>query len=142
MLDVQTDLWTTPCTAICITTNSTITKEGFAVMGRGCALQAKERIPDIHITLGYHLKFYGNHVHMLGQFDKKFIYSFPVKVNWWEKADLELIRRSCCELERFARYQTLMLLPRPGCDNRKLKWEDVRAVIEPILPLNVVTVYK
>lgn len=44
-----------PNTAICITTNASVTKSGEAVMGAGVARQAKERFPEIPKRLGLFL---------------------------------------------------------------------------------------
>jgi hypothetical protein len=76
------------------------------------------------------------------------ILSFPVKHNWFEKADMDLIRRSCRELMEVADELGLLeesaLLPRPGCGNGKLDWSDVKREIEPILDdrISVVTFSK
>lgn len=68
-------------------------------------------------------------------------FSFPVKHNWYEHADLKLIERSAKELvdtiddiflDPDDRPPTIYL-PRPGCGNGRLKWEDVKPVIEPYL---------
>jgi hypothetical protein len=142
MLDIKADLWTTDATGICITTNGYVKPNGRAVMGRGCALEAKNKFPDIDYTLGRIIKQFGNHVYPLLANGTKTIYSFPVKHNWWEDADMDLIKRSCQELKQYAQGHKLILLPRPGCGNGRLRWEYVRPVIEGILPLNVATIYK
>lgn len=144
MLDVKVDLWSEPCTGLCITTNGYVKPNGRAVMGRGCALEAKKKFPDIDYTLGRVIKQFGNHVHPLRIDGQKVIYSFPVKHNWWEQADIDLIKQSCRELAEFAKGagHKLILLPRPGCGNGHLRWEYVKPVIEELLPCNVVIVYK
>jgi hypothetical protein len=61
--------------------------------------------------------------------------TFPVKHHWREKADLDLIERSARQLvelaDRFG-YQRL-LIPRPGCGNGQLSYEEVRPVLKGIL---------
>mgnify|MGYP001580901715 CR=1 FL=1 len=54
-------------------------------------------------------------------------------------ADLELIKESASQLAVVAGAYSnkTFVLPRPGCGNGGLKWEDVKPVIEPILPDNV-----
>jgi len=42
-----------PKTVVLITTNGSIKSDGTAVMGRGCAKQAAERLPHLPGTLGY-----------------------------------------------------------------------------------------
>lgn len=52
------DMWTAyePADLFLITTNSTIHRDGALVMGRGIARQAKERFPDLDVTLGRHIQ--------------------------------------------------------------------------------------
>lgn len=137
MFEATGDLWEyEPADVRCVTTNGTVKRNGEAVMGRGCAKEAAERFPWVQLALGALLRDRGNHVHQLGYDDwGVLIYSFPVKHNWWEKADLALIARSAHELmeEIKACGFENVLLPRPGCGNGGLRWEDVRPVLEPIL---------
>lgn len=124
--------------AIAITTNGTIKKDGTAVMGAGVAKQAVEVVSDLPLILGTALKIGGNNLRYLTDD----ILSFPVKHNWWEKADIVLIERSAKQLMDFLNncYKEVefthikkVVLVRPGCGNGKLKWEDVKLIIEPIL---------
>jgi hypothetical protein len=133
---------------ICVTTNGHVRKDGACVMGRGVALEVARRWPQIPFILGNYLKQNGNHVYLLGQvtFNSKFgiyLISFPVKHHWKEQADLNLIVRSCLELKHYINQYNVqfnILLPKPGCGNGGLDWEDVKAVIEPILPDNIYVV--
>ena len=61
------------------------------------------------------------------------ILSFPVKHNWFNNADISLIKRSAKELLDWSEPFRSIVLPRPGCGNGGLKWEDVKPVLEPIL---------
>lgn len=140
MKEIKGDLWTTPADVICITTNGSVQSNGKAVMGRGCALEAKTKFPVMEKWLGSSIKKYGNHVVSLGIFMERSFFSFPVKHNWWEKADIELIKRSCTELTERIEPWNKVLLPRPGCGNGRLKWEDVKKVIAPLLPDNVLVI--
>ena len=122
--------------AIGITTNGTIKKDGTAVMGAGVAKEASLKNPDLPERLGTCLSLGGNNFCYLD----KDIFAFPVKHNWWEKADIKLIEKSCKQLMHFLNNPDIefqhikkFILVRPGCGNGKLKWEDVKAVIEPIL---------
>lgn len=122
--------------AFCITTNGFVKKNGACVMGRGIALTCRDLFPNLDMKLGRLIRNKGNHVWVLDKYQHGFIISFPVKHNWWEDADIELIKRSCHELMQRIDNATLtkkVLLPRPGCGNGKLKWEDVKPVIEQIL---------
>ncbi len=124
---------------ICITTNATTKKNGEAIMGRGCAAQAKSKIPGIARELGHKNRrgLYN------GFLDDHRVYAFQVKNNWWEKADLDLIRNSATALHAKALLMkgTTFVLPRPGCGNGKLRWGEVRPLLE-MLPDNVWIVHK
>lgn len=122
---------------IVITTNGTIKKNGSCVMGRGVALQAAKKFPDLPALIGQHLRDRGNDcfsVPILG------IISFPTKHNWWEKSDLNLIEKSCKELVNLINnpcrgMETIskVYLVRPGCSNGKLDWKDVKPILEKYL---------
>lgn len=95
-----------PCTygfwpgAICITTNGFVKRNGRAVMGRGCALRAREiltRHGELDERVGQHINSFGNCVHDLGwyylgpysldptnpgQLRECAVYTFPVKDMW------------------------------------------------------------
>lgn len=144
MFEIKGNLWTLPADAICITTNGTIKKDGTCVMGRGCAKEAKDKFPGIDKVLGDSIKKYGNNVIYLSDIedrgDNKRIYSFPVKHNWYEKADLELIEQSCIQLVKeidstigdfdFGFNIRFIAVPRPGCGNGQLEWKDVKPICE------------
>ena len=122
--------------AILITTNGFVKKNGQAVMGRGVAYYATVLWPDIQIQLGVLIKENGNQVMYLD--NKRFpnghncsVYSFPVKKNWWEKADLELIENSVEQIKNIANMVGLKKIwtVRPGCGNGKLDWNDVKPIL-------------
>lgn len=143
------DLWTMRADAVCITTNGYVTTAGRGVMGRGVAAQAKRRFPGIDKALGEALTKNGNHVQIIAWWgDGVALVAFPVKHVWRDAADLGLIRRSCAELVVLAdnprgkagRTWERILLPRPGCGNGRLRWEDVSPIVEPLLDDRVVIV--
>jgi hypothetical protein len=138
--EVKGDLWTyAPAESVvrCITTNGFVKKSGEAVMGAGCAKEATQQWPVIAHDVGLRITNFGNKVQDLGEyFDENDrpvnLAMFPVKHNWWEKADLALIEQSCKELLALAAmypHSTVFVIPRPGCGNGKLRWEDVRPVL-------------
>lgn len=131
MKELTADLWQVPADLRVITTNGTVKKNGAAVMGRGCAKEAKDRYPGIDQMLGKHLRLHGNWPTRL---DDE-IASLPVKHNWWERADVELIEQSVRGLvilvDRYG-YKNVVM-PRPGCGNGKLLWEEIKPLIEPLL---------
>ncbi len=140
MKEVKGNLWDFPTDAVVITTNGYVRRNGTAVMGRGTALQAARRFPGIASILGAHIQFRGNVVastNVCGPHDMEYktIVFFPVKYNWWEKADLELIERSAHQLVALTDVAgwKAIAMPRPGCGNGQLDWSDVKAVVAPIL---------
>jgi hypothetical protein len=132
MIEVVGNLWTYPADVRVITTNGFVKTNGECVMGRGCALEAKNQWPDIAKKLGDEIKESGNHVALLRSNDPV-LFSFPVKHKWFEKADIELIRQSAIDLRKLTKCMGTVVLPRPGCGNGQLRWEDVKPVLEPIL---------
>jgi hypothetical protein len=134
---------------VLITTNGTIKKNGEAVMGRGCAAEAKKLMPSLPADLGSHIRERGNIVMqpMGGDdaYEEACLWTFPVKHNWWEKADLELIRKSALRLKTIAKNSKgfTFILPRPGCGNGGLRWKDVKVVLEEVkLPRNVWVIHR
>lgn len=122
---------------ICITTNGFIKTNGEGVMGAGCAKEAVEINPDLPRLLGLSLKSRGNHVANLTE---QFI-SFPVKVKWMLDADLALIKQSAQELKERALelHDIKFILPRPGCGNGRLSWEQVKPILlEVDFPENII----
>jgi len=99
-------------------------------MGRGVALQARERFPGIAYRIGNYLKVYGNHVQFLMDYN---IFTFPVKVHWADQADLALIEQSANELKRVLLESSKVYLPRPGCANGRRDWiTEVRPILERV----------
>lgn len=160
MKEALLDLWTTPADAKCITTNGYVKVNGNLVMGAGVAGQAQARYPNFPKVAGRAVTQYGNIVHAFRSdqlrqnnwsrynrsmthgsipVDDEWFITFPVKHVWYENADLELIKRSAHQLmdllnePAFLPIFKTVLLPRPGCGNGHLTWEDVKPVIEPIL---------
>src|SRR5574343_1247617 len=128
--EIKKNVWD----AVCITTNGNIRKDGLAVMGRGIAAAFKFNIPGIDKILASEIEKNGNKVNYLGQ--HRFhdvpirIFSFPTKHNWWEKSDINLIIQSARILNLIAdRYDYEILLPRQGCNNGGLNWNEVNEAI-------------
>lgn len=119
---------------IVITTNGALNSRGECVMGRGTALQAKNRYPGLARRIGQMIEKYGNHVHLF-QMDTdqgEMLITFPVKHHWSERANHELIARSADELRVLANktHATKIFLPRPGCGNGCLKWDNVKPLLK------------
>ena len=132
MKEVFGDLWEFDGT-IAITTNGFVKRNRTCVMGRGCARQAAARFPELPRKLASRISAERNHVFHFPEYG---LITFPVKHNWWEAADLGLIQRSARELLKIIEVKKIkeaVYLPRPGCGNGRLKWENVKKILSPIL---------
>jgi len=128
MQEVYGDIWDYLGKAvIVITTSGSLTRDGRAVLGRGCARQAAERFPNLALQLGAMLQEQGNHVHNLGNG----LVSFPVEESAWALPDLRLIARSALELKELADREgwETIVVPRPGCGGGGLSWHEVRSLL-------------
>lgn len=138
MKELTGNLWryyNAPQHIICVTTNGYVKKDGHGVMGRGCANEARFRIPGITKLLGAHIQTNGN----VAGYLLPNVIAFPVKHNWYEPADMELIRKSARWLGNIACHhpEFSFILPRPGCGNGRLSYCDVRPLLVELLPDNV-----
>jgi len=114
---------------IVVPTNCSVRSDGAAVMGRGVALAAAQRWPDIPWALGARLRAGDTHVFRIASGPGVFI--FPVKNKWQQNADLDLIARSASELvDVVIMYHCHdVVLPRVGTGNGRLSWDLVRPVL-------------
>lgn len=118
---------------IVITTNGRVKTSGKAVMGKGIALQAVHRFPDIPSILGDLIISRGSKVHVLAGKD---IITFPTKYTWWENSDMNLIELSCKQLVEAVNSLELSIpiyMVRPGCNYGGLDWKDVKPILEKYL---------
>ena len=163
MQQITGDLFQQNADAICITTNGYINQEGLAVMGRGCAWVASKRVPELPSILAASIKKHGNVVSVLMEHPSQHLLSFPVKPantvynhfmpDWvissmqgefahgdmvpgcFATASLPIIRKSCHELVALADLQGYqsVVIPRPGCGNGELEWDEVGTVLNAYL---------
>ena len=137
MIEAVGNIWSFPADYRVITTNGCVKKDGSAVMGRGVAKQAANRFKSLPFELGKLLKSSGNKCYIFKHFDN--LITFPVKYNWFDKADLDLIKKSTAELSDLAnmelKYKTI-IMPRAGCGNGNRTWEEVKPILM-LLPDNV-----
>lgn len=136
MIEVFGDLWDSPPGWLCLTTNGVVSKHDRAVMGAGCALEAKNRIKDIDLHLGKRIKSAGNMPHALCRYHHWLVLSFPVKHHWRDKADLQLIEMSAHLLRGYwlkFGHGCIVTIPRPGCGNGGLEWELVKESLVRVL---------
>jgi hypothetical protein len=146
MKEARGNLWTFPADIRCITTNGDVNSLGDAIMGRGCAREARDRYPGLAKRFAAKLQANGNVTQHLGWLrsvagNKVSLMAFPVKHHWHEPADLALIATSTQQLvalvteyERLFAFSPRVVLPRPGCGNGGRAWErEVRPILEPLL---------
>lgn len=131
MLEIQGNIWDYlgPNSLIGITTNGFVKKNSRCVMGAGVAKQARDRFKDLDLELGIRINLKGNKVYL---FWERGLFTFPVKHNWNEDADLELIEKSCEQLKVMMRLfpEKRFFLVRPGCLNGSRDWE---TEVKPIM---------
>lgn len=148
MRETQGDLWTWDdgnVVARVITTNGFVKNDGSAVLGAGVAKQAVERFGhQLEQMVGTYIVKYGNHVHAfrpkpeLGR--PYWLITFPVKPDrapdgrpgFLADADERLIVRSAKELLAFYLgmiEEGTVVMPRPGCGNGHLEWDDIRGAL-------------
>lgn len=146
MRELKANLWdciTDPFQTIpCITTNGTINIKGQCVMGRGIALEASYRYRSLPEMLAKKIKEEGNRVHIFIPFPGQYVLTFPVKYEWFQRANLDLITKSTDQLRTIAleAKDIKFYLPRPGCGNGKRDWiSEVKPIVE-CLPDNVIVV--
>ena len=130
--------WNEPGHLLFVSTNGFVKKNGDAVMGRGCAKEAKQRIRACEWFLGQHINENGN-IPTILKLKEGELGILPVKHNWWEEADLALIRISAKYVDElaFERGNWELHIPRLGCGNGKLRWEEVHPLLS-YLPDNVI----
>jgi len=136
MIEIVGDIWDQKCDWLCITTNGMTKKNNRAVMGAGIALQARQRYTNIDLILGKKIKERGNVVSSLVKDGDTVIIAFPTKNDWRNPSDMDLIVQSAQQLKKHFDNNTskpLVMIPRPGCSNGGLEWEDVKEKIGKIL---------
>lgn len=121
---------------VVIPTNGFVKNNGEVVMGRGLALQVKNKIKDLPFIIGSIIKDSGNNPIIIPKYK---IITLPVKYNWWENANLQLIEESIKTLLNMMSndfsgiINSKVYLPRIGCGNGKLEWNTVKPILEKYL---------
>lgn len=141
MILEQGDMWQVfnRTDLFCLTTNSTIKKNGKLVMGKGIALQAKNRLLDIDLYLAQkitHFSRYG--LVVINNFKPQLVGAFQTKTNWQEDSSLTLIWYSVKKLNEYivAFNPNRVDMPFPGIGNGKLRENAVYPLLT-CLPDNV-----
>ncbi len=117
---------------ICITTNGVVKNDGALVMGKGIALEAANRFSELPKYWGHYVKTNGNKVYPA---TKIRLFSFPTKHHWSDKSDINLIKASIIQLNGYLNsfYLDKIYIPRPGCGNGGLKWEEVKEQLSKMI---------
>ncbi len=133
MIEINGNIFDQKCDAICITTNGIIKKNGEAVMGAGIALQAKIKYPQLPKLLAEKITQEGNKIYSF-KFGNINIVTFPTKNHWRDDSNIELIKQSLLQLVQMANNNEWkkVCLPRPGCNNGKLNWLDIKKYVSKL----------
>lgn len=136
MVEVRGNIWDAihPQDWVAITTNSTLRKDGALVMGRGIALEAKERWPWLPKLAGELIRTHGLRVEKIHTKTERIVL-FPVKYEFYLPAQLPLIEQSTKQLVELepSLEGGRILLGRPGCGNGKLDWLEVEPILKSLL---------
>lgn len=107
------------------------------VMGRGLALQFKQRFPENYDAYRAECdagRMMLGHVHVFetGRMSPRYIINFPTKDHWRGKSSLANITNGLASLEREVKRLGVqsIAIPALGCDLGGLDWSDVRPLIE------------
>jgi hypothetical protein len=127
--------------AICCTTNQIVKNNGELVMGAGIAKVFVEHFPGLPKIWGKQLaenKKRESSTKIMctsWQLLSTYLIAFPTKLHWKDKSPITLIERSAEELVVLANQMNFssVLLPKPGCANGGLNWEQVKPLLEQYL---------
>lgn len=126
--------------AAAITTNGVLRKNGYAVLGKGQALEAKQLFSGLEKRLGEYLFRYGNRAFYMGvhQLEDRLtsLVTFPTKHHYRDNSSLELITASAHQIKMIAdKFQLKKIyMPPVGCGLGKLNYEEqVRPILQGIL---------
>lgn len=100
------------------------------VMGRGLAKQASDKYIDLEFWYRSTLKYWqGQELLIYKSMEShRKLAMFPVKYDWRQTANLDLMRRSAILLKRYILQNPCvrMAVPQVGCGFGELLWEDVK----------------
>lgn len=125
-----------------ITTNPIRRTDGAVVMGRGIALEAKTRYPQLPYDFGkaldeLHPELDQQFVGKIGDYEETPIYFFMVKDHWRNDADISIISSSLFYLKHGFDWQGKRIdLNFPGIGNGRLKRDSILYLLED-LPDNI-----
>jgi len=130
--------------AICFTSNGIVKSNGELVMGAGVARAFRDRFPGLSLLAGRAVRMHGNVCQVVFT-DRKLdlvpvIVAFPTKNHWKDPSPLKLIVQSAEQLMQMVEHNHWreVALPRPGCANGGLDWNEVKPTLEPIFDDRIV----
>lgn len=117
------------------TTNNTRNNKGHLIMGAGTAKTALSYVPELAETMGKLTNESADY--FLRVFPLYGIGCLQTKRNWRDPSDILLVKESIIRLYMMAEIfpETSFHLPRPGCGNGNLVWDQVFPICK-ILPDN------
>jgi len=121
---IEGDLFNSKCEYVICTVNC------IGVMGKGIALEFKKRYPEMY--LAYREACDKGEVKIGKMWVWNNIINFPTKDDWRNPSKLEYIKAGLLDLKVVVRERGIKSLgmPKLGCSNGKLTWEDVKKLIE------------
>lgn len=122
------NLMESACEAIVNTVNC------IGVMGKGIALKFKQRYPEVFRAYNSACRrgeVRVGQVHCLRASDGKLVINFPTKEHWRNSSRIEWIEEGMRDLVRAVRAHEVksLAMPRLGCGNGGLDWDDVHPVV-------------
>jgi len=109
-----------------IPVNGSIMRNGELVMIKGLSLAARNKYPELPNLIGTYVNKFGNMPMMLHDYK---LMTFPIKNNWMDKPDLDIIKTSAVKAYNMLPRETTAAMIRPG----GIDWKLVKPVIEKIL---------
>lgn len=156
MLEVEADLWEVEADARVISVNKYVNASGNLVMGRGCAMEASKRYPDLAQKLGARYKVEGDTTTGVFHLKDNGLIAFPVKPaihiipgstdhhqgwmcgyrvgsQWCKVEVLRHILQGLSDLVSVTNGMSKIVLPRLGCGFGSLNWGLVRPILASVL---------
>ena len=133
---VYGDLWDSDCDIKAVTTNSFVRQDGALVMGKGAALQAARKFPELPFVAGQKLLWKFGHLSRYGwlYLPELNIGLFQVKRHWKNDAELRLIKYATEDLCKFLQKHSSITVAMnfPGIGNGRLSFDLVKPIVESL----------
>ena len=122
---------------VVVPTNTTIRKDGQAVMGKGLAAAAQYWGWDLAKQLAIHIRRFNDRLYVCHGGVLAGLICLPTKHDWRRRSELEYVEKGCRELVEVADLlgdSQPIFLPKLGCGLGGLDWEmQVRPVVDSLL---------